>query len=154
MILNSHLFGDSIDAVISTGLETGVRAGNAEDDLISLRGSHQNLTHCSKHHILLSCCVGSQNLIPIVRKWFQNLVVFLEQAWATSGPRATSSPRSTLRLPASYKISILDSNFYIENPVNFWLIIKITFQWFFFNAFCTYSKLKVNILAHRYLTCL
>ena len=31
-----NLFSDSVNAVISVGLETGVRSRNAEDDLISL----------------------------------------------------------------------------------------------------------------------
>ncbi len=35
----------------------------------------------------------------------------LDQAWATSGPRATSGPQSTLMWPASFNLSILNSYF-------------------------------------------
>ena len=42
----------------------------------------------------------------------------LEQAWATSGPRATYGPPSTLMWPASYIRSFLNSYIDYENTLN------------------------------------
>ncbi len=42
----------------------------------------------------------------------------LEQAWATSGPRATYGPPSILMWPASYIWSFLNSYFDYENTLN------------------------------------
>ncbi len=51
-----------------------------------------------------------------------HVVVSSDQAWSTSGPRATFGPRSTLMLPASCNFSIIDSHFYKENMLT---ILKI-----------------------------
>ena len=39
----------------------------------------------------------------------------LDQAWATSGPRATYGPPSTLTWPASYVWNFLTNDFHVEN---------------------------------------
>jgi len=44
--------------------------------------------------------------------------VGLDQAWATSGPRATYGPPSTLMWPASYIWSFLNSYIDYENTLN------------------------------------
>ncbi len=53
----------------------------------------------------------------------------LEQAWSTSGPRATCGPRSTLMWPVTNNIIILDSYFYVEIMLKSRkLFIKITLK--------------------------
>jgi len=46
------------------------------------------------------------------------IVNHVEQAWATSGPRATYGPSSTLMWPASYIWSFLNSYIGYENTLN------------------------------------
>ena len=56
----------------------------------------------------LSCCTPNYWVISVFG-------ITLDQAWATSGPRATCDPPSTLMWPASYVWSFLTSNVDIEH---------------------------------------
>jgi len=77
----------------------------------------------------------------------QGNIIGLYQAWATSGPRATYGPPSTLMWPASYIWSFLNSYIAYENTLNS-KKVPVLLQ----------NNLKISlhghVLARGYLTCL
>ena len=92
-----------------------------------------------------------------IRVATNRLAMPLQQAWATSGPRATCGPPSTLMWPASYVWSFLTRYFYFENMLKICFIVKITLRSYFFwesRIQSLFFSLREHVLARGYLFCL
>jgi hypothetical protein len=63
-IFVQYPFGESINAVVRICLEAIFRSEHADDSLLSLAGSQQNVCQTSNDHFLLNGCRWTQNLTP------------------------------------------------------------------------------------------